>query len=477
MRFNLRHIVPVALLSLVGCGVETPASEAQPAAVEEVGQVQSMLQASDCQGCLAGTENTRFVSGFTREQVTSDIAHYSIRLQVGPDAAHDIIVLHRVVKEQIPWWPARAPESVLMVHGDAWDFRGAFMASTLTAQVQADHSIAVYLAQQGVDVWGIDLRWTQVPAETQDFTFMKNWNLGTHAKDVGTSLTVARAVRALTGSGAGKMNLLGWSRGAQVAYAYMSAETDLPPGLRSVSGFIPVDMVMHFGPEAEQQRQWACVRATVGDMLLKSGRYEGNLSGSGAGVLIMQVGQAAIYWPNTQAQLPGMELPPMTYSQLGVTVGAATYMFLSNEQAGIYPAVPGYHFAAGKFDPNNALTGLQQVTDRQFFDFLSSAHPYQSFTEQVEGDQLLCGQKDLPYDDNLSEVKVPVLYVGAAGGYGSYGEYSAKKLLGSKDVTILRVQKFQEAFRAADYGHADLFLGANAKTDVWAPIYQWMKKH
>ncbi|MCY1073767.1 hypothetical protein [Archangium lansingense] len=478
MRFNLRHIVPIALLSLVGCGAETSESEELSATAEEVGQAQSMLQASDCSSCLAGTEGARFISGFERERVQGDIYHYSIRLQVGR-SAHDIITLHRVVKERLAWWPVRAPESIFMVHGDAWNFQGAFMASTLTATVNKKQSIAVYLADQGVDVWGIDQRWTHVPEGTQDFSFMAGWNLGTHAQDVGTGLTVARAVRALTGSGAGKMNLLGWSRGATVSYAYMSAETQLPQGLRNVSGFIPVDMVLKFGPEGEQQRQWACVRAAVGDLVLQSGRVEGNLGGPGAGVTIQQVGQAAITYPDFPAQVPGVELPPMTYRELGRTVGAATFSLLTNEEFGIQPSVPYYHFSAGEFSTTTGLpTELKHLeSDRQFFDFLASARPYQSFMEQVESDRMMCGDTSLPYDDHLSQVKVPVLYVGAAGGFGSYGVHSAKQL-GSKDVSVLLVKKYQsDEYRLLDYGHADLFLASGAEQDVWAPILKWMKKH
>lgn len=478
MRFNLRHIVPIALLSLMGCGAETSNTEAPAAEAGEVGQAQSMLRATECASCLADTDGARFVGGLEREQVAGDIAHYTLRLQVGP-GAHDVIVLHRVVKEKFPGQPGRSDSSVFLVHGDAWDFRGAFMASTLPGSAVADdHSIAVYLAGQGVDVWGVDLRWTQVPLGTQDFSFMAGWNLGTHAQDVGTGLRVARALRLATGSGYGKMNLLGWSRGAMVSYAYLNAETQLPPGLRNVSGFIPVDMVMHFGPEAAQQRQWACTRAAVAQQLRLAGQVEGSLSGPGAGMLIMQVGQAASYWPDVVAQVPGVQLPQqMTYSQLGVAVGAATYSFLSNEQAGIHPAVPAYHFTAGKFTNDSQLTGLQYANVPQFFSVLGAARPYQDFAEIVEGEQLLCGAVDLPYDDHLSEVKVPVLYVGAAGGYGRYGEYTVTNLLGSKDVTVLRVQRLPDAYRAADYGHADLFLGSDAENAVWAPIYRWLKKH
>jgi hypothetical protein len=472
MRFNFRHIVPFALLSLVGCGIETPASEGLPAAVEEVGQEQSMLQAINCPSCLARMEGARFVSGFERERVTGDIYHYSIRMQVG-DTANDVITLHRVVREKASWRPVRGRESVFMVHGDAWNFRGAFMASTLTDAVPEEHSIAVYLAQRGVDVWGIDLRWTHVPMDAQDFSYMKDWNLGTHAQDVGRGLAVARQVRRLTGSGDGKMNLLGWSRGAVVSYAYLNAETQLPPEQRHVSGFIPVDQVLKFGPEAEEQRQWACVRAFVGGLILQSGRYEGNLAGPGAGVALLQVGQAAVAWPDVIAPPP---LPPLPYGQLAMTVGAATFKFLSNEQFGIQPMVPYYHFTAGQFDQQNMVSGLRYVKARQLFDMLGAARPYQSFTETVESERMLCGDTSLPYDDHLAQVEVPVLYVGAAGGYGQFGVHSTT-LLGSEDVSVHLVQRLPNENRAADYGHVDLFLASDAKEDVWAPILEWMEEH
>ncbi|HEX8539582.1 MAG TPA: hypothetical protein VF664_19100, partial [Cystobacter sp.] len=60
------------------------------------------------------------------------------------------------------------------------------------------------------------------------------------------------------------------------------------------------------------------------------------------------------------------------------------------------------------------------------------------------------------------------------GGFGTYGEYSTS-LLGSKDVTFLRAQR--DLDRAAEYGHADLWLASDAESKVWKPIYKWMKKH
>ena len=472
MRFNFRHIVPLFLLS-VGCGVETRPAVSQPTVTEVGAREQTMLQASDCAQCLAGT-NAQLTSGFERELVTGDIYHYRIRVQVGPDAAHDVIYLHRVVRERAAWQPARSPDSVFMVHGDLWDFQGAFMTGSQTTTVPVDQSIAVYLAQQGVDVWGIDLRWTQVPLGTQDFSFMKGWNLGTHAGDVGTGLVVARAMRLLTGSGGDPMTLLGWSRGAVVAYAYLNAESQQPTALRNVSGFIPMDMVVKFGPEAAQQRQWACVRAQIGEQALQQGRYEGSLSGPGAGLSILQLGQAALAYPNVTASAP---LPPLTYRQLGITLGAATFTFQTDAASGLQPPVPFYHFTAGTFGADGSPTGLQFVSEPQLFSFFGLAHPYQSLTEQVETDELMCGQRNLPYDDHFQDVKVPVLYVESGGGYGAYCEYTVKTLLGSKDVSFLKVQRLPDSARVADYGHADLFQARDARTAVWAPVLEWLKRH
>jgi hypothetical protein len=461
MRIQLHHIVPLALLWL-GCGAETPVS-APPPETEVLAQELSMLQLSNTQGVA----ELGAVGGFEREQVVGDVYHYSLQLQVGPNA-RDVITLHRVVRERAAWKPARGRESVFMVHGDGWNFTGAFMASTLTQDVPVQQSIAVYLAQKGVDVWGIDLRWTHVPLETQDFAFMKDWNMGTHVRDIGTGLSVARRVRALTGSGDGRLNLLGWSRGAMLGYAYLSAESQRPAAQRHVNGFIPVDAVLGFGPDAKQQRDFACERAALAEAAQKLGQVEGGLLGAGAGVPVMMLGQAAIAMP-TGIALPPM--PPLPYEQLATLLGAATFQFL-----GVNPTVPYYHFTAGQFGAGPLPTGLKYVRPRQFFDLLANARPYQSFAEVVEGEQLLCGQKDLPYDDHLAQVKVPALYVGAGGGFGTYGLHTFNQL-GSKDKSSLIVRRASEQARFADYGHADLFLARDADTTVWAPIHEWMKRH
>ena len=94
----------------------------------------------------------------------------------------------------------------------------------------------------------------------------------------------------------------------------------------------------------------------------------------------------------------------------------------------------------------------------------------------METEAWACGTNAVSFDDRLHDVKVPVLYVGAAGGVGRYGEYSVS-LLGSRDVTVHIASTLPGPARALDYGHADLFLAEDARVRVWKPMLQWIRAH
>ena len=70
-----------------------------------------------------------------------------------------------VVKETAPNRPVHARQALFLTHGDIWPFRAAFLTGA--------HPLPVFLAQNGVDVWGIDFRSTLVPATVTDLSFMK----------------------------------------------------------------------------------------------------------------------------------------------------------------------------------------------------------------------------------------------------------------------------------------------------------------
>ncbi|PTL81876.1 hypothetical protein [Vitiosangium sp. GDMCC 1.1324] len=398
------------------------------------------------------------LEGLERRRLFEDIYEYSLRLQVGP-GVHDVITLHRVVREASAGVPVRAPKSVFLVHGDVWGFRGAFLSSAESTEVLRQQSFAIFLARQGVDVWGIDLRWVHVPATVTDFSFMKDWNLGLHARDVGLGLALARSMRVLDGNAWGRMALLGWSRGAAVSYAYLNAETQLPPELRQVSGFIPVDMA--YTLEEPLLRENACKGYAILDSQLKAKVY-----GIDIGARLQRIGTLALSRPEEPSPIRA----GLTNRQLGLFVGSATYALQEPV------IIPEYHFTGGQFS-GFVPSGLSWTRERFFFEGLMQAAPYQSLGEQVDTLAMWCGAPDVPYDDHLSEVTVPVLYMGAAGGVGSFGLHSLT-LLGSTDVSSRVVQLLPDASaRPVDFGHVDLFEAGNAETLVWTPILDWLRHH
>lgn len=457
----MKHFIRLATLSLVLLasaigGQAQPASESDlHAAVSEACTIAARLPGLSPAKCN--------LSSIERRHVIDDIYEYSFLLKVG-DGEHDQIGIHRVVKETEQGMPIRARESIFMVHGDLWGFDQAFMSSTLSSRVPRQQSIGIFLAAKGVDVWGVDLRWVQVPANTTDVTFMKDWNIQTHVRDIAAAIGVARTVRRTTGSGFGKTTLMGWSRGAILAYAYANEEARMPAGLRQVKALVPVDIAFKLNPEHEEQRAGACTRYRANKQLLDAGQYA-----SALGTGVRTFGLLAAMSPSSQSPVPGFT--NFTNAQVALLVGSATHMLFAPN-----PPVPSYHLNAGTFNEYGIPVGLQFTEPEYLYDYFQTAAPFQSSTEIAESEAIICNEVDIPYDDNLAEITIPVLYVGAKGGFGEFGTDTLSRL-GSTDATAHVVQLHGPEARAVDFGHADLFLSPAAKELVWNPIYNWLTSH
>jgi hypothetical protein len=394
-------------------------------------------------------------SNVERRALAADVAEYSFKVRVGA-GPYDEIGVHRVVKEIAPNVPAHAAKAVFLAPGDIWNFRAAFLTGA--------HPLPAFLAENGVDVWGIDYRWTLVPASITDISFMADWGIEQDARDLGLALGVARFTRAISGSGFGKIALLGWSRGGQIGYAYLDSETQLPPGLRQVSGFIPVDIYLK--TDVAQLRSFACQRQQNTEATIAGGGIANPVGG-----LVATLGVLAATDPNGSSILngPPFNLPGYTNRQAGLLVGEATFGLLG----GLEPA-PFYHFTGGTFDPDGKPSGLLYSNEADLFGFEQAAAPVQPNRELADADASTCETTDVPFDDHLGEITVPVLYVGAGGGFGEFGVYTTT-LLGSTDVTTHIVSLASP--RIIDFGHADLFLANNAQALVWQPILEWLRAH
>lgn len=389
-----------------------------------------------------------------RRVITGDVVEYSFVFPVGP-GEYDRIGIHRVVREGADGRALRTPAAVFMVHGDAWGFRGAFLAD-------GERSLPVHLAEGGVDVWGIDLGWTLVPADETDFAFMEDWGMERDIRDIAVGLEIARLVRGVDGNGLRPMTLLGWSRGGQLGYGYLSEATGLPPAFRPVDSYIPVDIMVKTDDPA--LRNAACQRAPGIQAMIDPGMYQNN-----SGVLLATLGALALADPDGASPV----VPGLDNYRAGLFAGAATFGFFPPGLA----VVPFYHFAGGTFTEVGGQLVPESLTftgEQLFLRFLTGASPYQPNLELLEGEELICDEVDLPWDDHLDEIDVPVLYVGAAGGFGEFGVYTTT-LLGSDDVTILLPRAFAAPEnRLFDRGHADIFLADEAATLYWEPILDWI---
>jgi hypothetical protein len=449
-------VLPVAALA------QAPAPAAQWQADVENAAALACVQAQQlfAAGSLPALQGDCAISSFTRREIVPGIAEYAFRLATGT-GAYDLIGIHRVVQETAPYAPAPTGPALLMLHGDAWGFDAAFLSAVDSPAAPDGRALPVFLAQNGVDVWGLDLGWTFVPASTTQFPFFAGWGLARDARDLGLALAVARDVRTRTGEGHAPIHLLAWSRGGQVGYTYLNAETQVPPGLRNAAGFIPVDIF--FKTDVEELREGACARADAEEGAIAGGTFE-----SAVGILASTVGQLAKTAPNA----PSPVIPGLTNRQVALLLGEATFVLFPPDQQ----IVPVYHFVGGTFDELGLPTGLLYTDEALWLDFLTGASPFQPEQEIAEGDAVVCDEADLPFDDHLGEITVPVLYVGAGGGFGEFGVYSTT-LLGSTDVQAHVVDLTPPAARLFDFGHADLFNGTDAQSLAWQAILSWLQAH
>ncbi|AUX46101.1 uncharacterized protein SOCE26_076060 [Sorangium cellulosum] len=475
--------VTAAALSLgAGCAVapvDGPV-DAEDGAAEENGAAASALTLQQleqsfvdaCDGAIRSSYGPGFtgscaVSNFTRTAIDAgqNIFEYSADVRVG-HSARDVIGLHRVVRESSPFQPAASGDAVMLVHGDAWAFRGAFL------DTGHGDTFAAFLAKNGVDVWGIDLGWTRVLPGTSDFSFMSTWGIDKDAKDVGVALSIARVARHRTGSDKLPMKLLGWSRGGQIGYAYLGGESQVPPAARHVNGFIPVDIYLKTDlgtPEGVKQRNDACARLAA-DLAQYNDPARPDRYYTGIGGLVSTIGQLALGDPETPTPLP-IALPgvndPLSNREVALLVGEATY-FLSNP-----PPTPFYHFTGGTFGADNVPTGLTYVGDEaRWFAAAAQAAPFEPLKVLIDAERAMCGDPASTIDAHLSQIAVPVLYVGAEGGFGSSGLYTTT-LLASQDRSSIVVSKTADQLH--DVGHGDIFLADNARTMFWDGILGWLR--
>jgi len=385
-----------------------------------------------------------------RQVITGSIAHYSCQIRVGP-GPYDWIGVHRVVREARPCVPIRSPKSVFMVHGDYKDFVGCFIPGLNSPTTPPEQGAAPYLAAHNVEVWGIELGWALLPPDLDDFGFMEHWDMQRQIDDVRVGLAVARLVRSVSGNAFRPLILVGYSMGAPLGYCYLNDEVQRPEPQRHVKAYIPVDFGVKSADDAF--REFICAYAAMDQERMDNGIYQYS---SGFSL----IGWLARNEPDADSPI----VPGLTNLQFALLVGAGPAF--GDPFTG--------HNLAGVFGADGLPTGLQFVTIDQWLDFLESGVPFGATAYELDQTRLMGDCEDLPYDDALSQVTVAVLSIIAGGGLGGYTDYCLD-LLGSRDVTRMVVHT--SADPTLDFGHIDLFIGANAEMLVWQPMLHWIVSH
>ena len=384
-----------------------------------------------------------------------DIVHYRFDVKVGP-GKFDVIRLHRIVREKHPYQPIDTVGGVLLLPGGPNYFEAIFMAPLISKVPAWDQSITVFLAKNKVDVWGMDYSWALVPAAQSDFNFMKSWGVARDAQHAEIALALARAIRGATGQSSGLLDVLGFSYGGAVAYSAAGDETQKPRALRSIRGLISADMPMRF--QEQFLRDWSCTWRDADQANLDAGIYSDD-----SGVFDTQLYDLAISAPDD----PSPFFPGLTNYLAIEFVGASTW---SLNASPIF-----WHFVAGYLDENGIPTDLRYTDSRVWRDLVGNVPPHFPMQADWDTDALFCGV-DVPFAANLQKIAVPILYVGAAGGFGTYGYYTTT-LTASTDITKFTVQFQPDDQRMLDFGHGDLFLAKHADKLVWKPILDWIVAH
>jgi hypothetical protein len=438
----MRYRAWVLVVALLACGAARRADA----------QSQSVAHSQFNTACSA---NQCVVRDLQREVVTGNLVHYSATLQVGP-GLYERIGIHRVVKERAPWQPTPTAEAILLGHGDALNFQAAFFMGPDGGT--AASAFATYLAAHDVDVWGVDYRWAKVPPDVVDHTFMATWNLETDVRDVQLALAVVRGVRWLTGSGAGKLDYLGYSRGGQIGYVLLQQETQVHPALRSVKGAVIVDVPLKTDNEAF--RQTACQIAAQKQAEIAAGVYADS-----TGQLVRTAGALAGADPDGLSPLPLPFPVPLTNRQVAMLFAGQTYFFA--------PYLAHYHLNAPVIGALGLAEDLVYTDPDVFINVMQHLSPYEANGTMQQGAAVVCTD-DTALDDHLGAVTVPLMYVGMQGGFGDYGLYTTT-LLGSTDVEVLNVSLVSD--RQLDFGHDDVFRAENAVALVWEAILARLRSY
>ncbi len=191
--------------------------------VKTMDGVQAFLPDSTGDSFSSGGDN--LVSWNRTALATRNVVHYTFDLKV--DNQH-VVTVHRLTRELQTFISEPTSEEVFLIPDADEDFEDLLNGPKYPTE-SSHTTMPTYLAENGTDVWAISF------ATTRDRA------LATDVESLTEALALARVVRALSGSGFGRMSLLGFGYGDTVADEAINRESQEAKPLRDIKVVIPGD--------------------------------------------------------------------------------------------------------------------------------------------------------------------------------------------------------------------------------------------
>lgn len=387
---------------------------------------------------------------FTSKPLSDDINLYYALLQVGPGQFDRIGISHLVTQHRAGREPGMP--GLFFVHGSLQGFFHSFINESALLQ---NPGPALWLAQRGVDVWGIDLRFALVPAETTDFSFMAGWDVQTSIDDVLIATRLARHLRRMSGQHFGKLHLTGHSFGASIVYGVANAEAVIPERDQDIGDMIPIDTIYKLPPSDTAGKGLSCAIETDSRSAISQGVFNSDNRS------LIAIGEAARANPDGPSPEPGL-----TNTEFVLGIGCANIFA---------PAFP-FHGAACIRDARGIPSSGRFSATPLIINVYATGYPYGARASTRDYFGIPCDTNNFPYDDHIADIRIPSLYIGAAGGFGVSGTYT-NSLLGSSDKATIFIQILPPGESANDFGHVEPFIGNDAAMLVWQPMLEWIRNH
>lgn len=352
------------------------------------------------------------------EYLDNDIVKTRKILRVGP-GDFDFIGINNIRKNVCKCHKA----TIVMIPGSNSNFDTSFS------------KMATCFAENDMDVWGIDFRYSFVPDNIDSIpyciatscNFMKDWDTNLHISDLDIIVKIAEL-----SSQKGKIFLLGWSQGAYFAYRYSITNPN-------IKGIIPMDVVYNLDPIYTDITNKTMTEIAAREVKINSGIYYEDV------LAIKYIAYQALINPDGAS----IVIPGLTNKQ------AALFALTQTYQLNVNP-IPNFIYNQGD------LTALKYTDFNYAIQQGLKLNNFQSILILTELRKQWLMQE-------IPNITVPILYIGAEFGFGTYGTYTPNRIHEfNQDVDIHTVP---------DYGHADLVYSNTAKKDIWEKIYKWIKDH